>query len=548
MVQTLVYCLGYPIQFRQDLISNCSSATLELDINGHKFVFERTYSTNIQSFDLVVRSNGIENRYNSEIDFSEFLFSKFGLQPINLIDIKGKSASPYISTVFPIFYLDQDIGYAELYKPTKRFIKDQFLEMVRYIFGFAAKNSFDSSKEILKLIAERSALDELIAAYKASHVRLVESVGSVSESALRSQLEGLNARLEGLQKSQGDHSESFGAIKSVRQNLSSQRWMLDSEIRELSLRIESYQKIRMEMEAEGDALSLNAKAKRLFEAAVSTCDNVNCGLFKISEASYAKNLLYLKDQIKDLDINIESAKSLRSNKNAQMKQAQLDINALQVEELKIDKSTPVQGLVRAVNEVTRSIVDFERQLALIEQSKRSSLKIVGFETTRGNLTNRIDSVQAKGRTAESEMIWLRTELRDATIRWLNVLETEGVDRNIKIDPILDFDFGSEKLSSFKGSTRVRVVLAVHAALFEIYLEKVQLPMSFLVFDTPNQQELEKTDLTKFMNALKLLCAKHKAQIVFASKDYKLIPDDKDKVYMPTNPGEKHLMYLGTKAG
>ena len=73
-------------------------------------------------------------------------------------------------------------------------------------------------------------------------------------------------------------------------------------------------------------------------------------------------------------------------------------------------------------------------------------------------------------------------------------------------------------------------------------------MSFLVFDTPNQQELEKTDLTKFMNALKLLCAKHKAQIVFASKDYKLIPDDKDKVYMPTNPGEKHLMYLGTKAG
>jgi hypothetical protein len=178
--------------------------------------------------------------------------------------------------------------------------------------------------------------------------------------------------------------------------------------------------------------------------------------------------------------------------------------------------------------------------------KKSTLKIIGFETVRSGLTNRIDASQAKGRTAESDMVWLRSELRDATVRWLDILETEGVDRNIKIDSILNFEFGSEQLNSFKGSTRVRVVLAVHAAMFEIYLRKIQLPMSFLVFDTPNQQELERTDLTKFMSALKMLCVKHGAQIVFASKDYKLTPDDKDRMYMPTYPGEKHLMYLGTR--
>ena len=546
MVQSLVYCLGYPIQFRQDIIANCSSAILELVIDQHQFVFERVFSSDAQSFELLVRSNGAETRYESEAEFTKFLFSKFGLPSINLIDIKGKRASPYISTVFPIFYLDQDIGYGEIYRPTAKFIRDQFSEMVRYIFGFAAKNSFDSDKEVLKLMAERTALDELIAAYKASHLRLLESVGSVSEDALRSQLGGLNARLEELQKSQGNQSESAGAIQAVRENFSAQRWMLDAEIRELSLRIDSYGKIRMEMEAEGDALSLNAKAKRLFETAISVCDNVNCGLFKTSEASYGKNLLYLKDQVKDLDLNIESAKMLRAKKNAQMQLVQLGLDTLQAQELSATTSTPVQDLVRAVNEVTRSIVDFERQLVLIDQSKKTILKITGFETERNGLTSRIESAHAKGRTAESEMIWLRTELREAIVRWLNILETEGVDRNVKIDSLLNFEFGSEQLNSFKGSTRVRVVLAVHAALFETYLHKVRLPMSFLIIDTPNQQELEKTDLTKFMVALKMLCIKHGAQIVFASKDYKLTPDEKDNIYMPSYPGERHSMYLGVK--
>lgn len=546
MVQALVYCLGYPIQFRRDLISHCSSATLELRINEIDFTFERIYSESAQDFYITVTSAAGITRYTSEADFSTFLFSKFGLLPTTLTDIKGKGVIPYISTVLPIFYLDQDTGYSEIYKPASKFIRDQFLEAVRYIFSFAAKNSFDSAKEILKLTSQRSSIDELIGAYKVSHVRLAESVGSVSENSLRSQLEGLNARLEALQKSQGNQSESLNAIQAVRQNFSNQRWALDAEIRELSLRIDSYSRIKMEMEAEGNALSLNSKAKRIFESAVSACENVNCGLFKFSEASYAKNLLYLKDQIKDLDLNIEAVKALRSHKNAHLEQVRRDIEALDNEERIVDAATPIQGLVVAVNEITRSIVNFERQLVLIDQLKKSALKLVEFEMKRDGLTNRIDAANTKGRTAESDMLWLRSELKDATVRWLGILETEGVDRNVKIDSLLNFEFGSELLNSFKGSTRVRVVLAVHAALFEIYLGKVQLPFAFLVFDTPNQQELENTDLTKFMNALKALCIKHGAQIIFSSKDYKLNEDEKDKIYLPTYPGEKHLMYLGTK--
>lgn len=33
------------------------------------------------------------------------------------------------------------------------------------------------------------------------------------------------------------------------------------------------------------------------------CSNIDCKLFTVSSESYAKNLLYLKDQIKDLESN-----------------------------------------------------------------------------------------------------------------------------------------------------------------------------------------------------------------------------------------------------
>jgi hypothetical protein len=544
MIQTLVFCLGYPISFRQDLLVSCSSATLDLTMNGRQYSFERVLSSDSLTFDLKVASDDSQWSFNSELDFSRFFFDRFGLLPINLIDLGGRSAAPYISTVLPLFYLDQDFGYGEIYKPQKKFIRDQFLEMVRYVFGFSAKNSFDADKLTLRYKAERGSLDEMIAGYKASQAKLAETLGSVSEDLLKAQLSLLNSRLTSLWESKGEQSESLGALKLVRENLSAQRWALDSEVRDLSLRIDGYEKIKSEIEAECDALSLNATAKRLFESLGSICQNEQCGLFRSSEHSYAKNLLYLKDQLKDLEFNIESVRGLRSSKLGQLTMAIESLDVLKAEGARSESDTPVESLVKAVNEVTRSIVDAEQKLTSIEQSKNFTLKIANLEAKREGLSNQIDASEAKGRTADGDMQWLRSTLRDATVRWLNVLETEGVDRNIKIDAMLNFEFGSEQLSSFKGSTKVRAVLAVHAALFEVYLQKVSAPMSLLVFDTPNQQELENTDLTNFMRSLKALCRKFDAQVVFASKDFKLSPDERDIVHAPTFPGEKHAMYLG----
>ena len=143
------------------------------------------------------------------------------------------------------------------------------------------------------------------------------------------------------------------------------------------------------------------------------------------------------------------------------------------------------------------------------------------------------------------MVALRIELRGLTLKWLEILGTENVDRNLQIDSDLRFQFGNEQIRAFKGSTLVRVVLAIHAALFEAYITRPGEKLSCLIFDTPNQQEIKTEDLRNFMRALKRLCADHDVQVVFASKDYRYEADSRDAVIEPPFPGQQHSMYLGT---
>ncbi len=53
--------------------------------------------------------------------------------------------------------------------------------------------------------------------------------------------------------------------------------------------------------------------KRVFESFSEICQNADCGVFIGSSQSYAKNLLYLKDQLKDLAGNEQLAKGRLTN-------------------------------------------------------------------------------------------------------------------------------------------------------------------------------------------------------------------------------------------
>lgn len=543
IIQAIVYCLGYPVTFRDDVNARCKSVTLSIEIAGIEYRLEREIGGDFQ---LTVTSPNSSLSFDDERKFSTYLFSLLHLDPVNLLDTGGRRTTPYMATVLPLFFLDQDVGYSDVYKPSSFFIKDQFQEMVRYIFRFAQKNLFESAKDLIQLRSERDASDEFIAGHRTVLERMNANRSSNrGEEELVVLISEKQQRIEQLRSSQGSQSDATlvfdAAIYEAEKYLSS----ITNELTELKMRIASFLTIKGEIETEANTLSLNERAKRLFESIEGICSKSDCGLFQKSQESYGKSLLYLKDQAKDLDASATAARERVHMLEGAREGSLSQLAILKGKREQLITSKGVSSLVDAIREVTESILLLEQELTVVRQIKSVSVRLEESITARGLISDKIDAIEHRGRGIDQNMLGLRVRLKDLTLKWMEILGTENVDRNVIIENDLKFTFGKETIRAFKGSTLVRVVLAIHAALFEVYISRPGAKFSCLIFDTPNQQEILVDDLHRFMQELKKLCAMHDAQVVFASKDYRYaVNDDSDFRFAPIFPGEKHPMYLG----
>lgn len=542
IIQAIVFCLSFPVTFRDDVKTQCSSVSLVIEANQERHLIERSIESDLK---IKISSNNTTREFDDEREFSEYIFELIGLEPLNLLDSSNRKTTPYMATALPLFFLDQDNGYSEIYKPAALFIKDQFQEMIRYLFRFSQKNLFESAKDLISLKAKREILDEIIAGHRSVLTSLyAKNTSNLSENTIIDQIAGKRAQLDELSSSQGARSEATAAFDSEIYDLGKSISEMNHEETELKLRSSSFQKIKQEIDTEINTLSLNERARRLFESMDSICNNSNCGLFKNSTESYGKNLLYLKDQVKDLEVGANAAQArviLICEARGKL-QAQLErLKEMREHSLHQKDSS---GLIEIIREITESIIAFEQDLAVNRQLSSLSKRLDETETERSALSDKIENISNKGKKADQNIIALRIELRSLTLKWLNILGTENVDRNLLIDQDLKFQFGNEQTRAFKGSTLVRVILAIHAALFEAYISRTGEKFSCLIFDTPNQQEIKTDDLRNFMHALKRLCTDKNAQVIFASKDYRYEADDKDILVEPKFPGEQHLMYLG----
>lgn len=545
IIQAIVFCLGYPIIFRDDVKAKCRSISLAIEVKSECYLIERVIETDTK---IVISSGNEIFEFNDEREFSEFFFRLIGLEPVNLLDTGNRKTSPYMATALPLFFLDQDNGYSEIYRPPASFIKDQFQEMVRYLFRFSQKNLFESAKDLIALKLKRDALDEIIASHRSVLERLyAKHTSNLSDEVITDRIAQKRAQLDQLSSSQGARSEATAAFDSEIYELGKSITELDREGSELKLRVSSFQQIQREIETEINTLSLNERARRLFASMESICTNSDCGLFKMSTESYGKNLLYLKDQAKDLE-----AGSSAAEERIRVIREVRDSLRTQLDRLKEKRENSLtlegfSGLVEVIREITESIIILEQELAQVNQLRSITIRLDENETERSLLSDKIESIKTRGRKADQNMVGLRIELRTLTLKWLDILGTENVDLNLLIDQDLKFQFGNEALRAFKGSTLVRVVLAIHAALFEAYIGRTGEKFSCLIFDTPNQQEIKTDDLRRFMHALKRLCADRDAQVIFASKDYRYEADENDVLVEPKFPGQQHPMYLGVLA-
>ena len=547
IIQSLAASLGFPPKFRDEILSNCAAVTLEVEHEGNELVIRRILGETNHDFQASLTYQGNESEHFNEGSFSVALFEALGLEPPRLISNKGEAAQPYISTVLPVFYLNQGDGYTATYKSTNSFILDQFVEMVRFVFELNPKHSFDVKKN---LIEEKAALEaqtrKIVAAQRIFEYqsRGVDD-SPANQKVLQLRAAELTAQIETLR----DSVDTKGAASSTLSELLRQKDLQirskQIELSELQNRISGIDAIRTEIEGEVKTLGLNEEARRVFSSFHEICGASNCGLFIGSTESYGKNLLYLRDQIKDLDRNTLRAKIRIEHLEDALKDLRAERKEL-VEKLNSPLTAGVDQLVTAVQGLTKNMVETQADLGRITALKEERSKISKLEIERIRIQDRIDSLSNSGRS-DIAFSNLRLQLRTLAVKWMNILDTKNVSRDVEIDLELRFKFNGESLDLFSGSTKIRLVLAIHAALFEAYISEPSRPFRFLILDTPKQQELHTEDLANYLAELERLCTEKNAQLIFSSTEYDHPTGTQDKRWLPMYKGSDHPMYLGTRA-
>jgi len=547
IIQSLAASLGFPPKFREDILGKCASVILHAQSNGEPLTIRRTIGAKNTDFHGTLDFSGEESEYFNEGDFSIALFTALGLEPPRLVSNKGTAAQPYISTVLPVFYLNQGDGYTAAYKSPSPFIVDQFVEMVRFVFGLNPKHSFDVKKS---LIEERAALEGQTRKIVAAHRILENQSRGIDDSAANQDLlqrrsAELAGQIEGLRESVDAKGTANSTLIELLRQKDIQIRSKQNELSDLQNRAAGIETIRTEIDGEVKTLGLNEEARRVFTSFREICGAPNCGLFLGSTESYGKNLLYLRDQIKDLERNAARAEMRIEQLEIVLGELRTDRQIL-ASKLDAPTATGVDQLVTAVQTLTKQFIEAQSELGRIEALKDERSKLFKLEQERDRIQDRIDSLSSTGR-ADNEYNKLRQQLRELAVKWMDTLDTKNVSRNVDIDLELRFKFNGESLDLFSGSTKIRLVLAIHAALFEAYISEPSRPLRFLILDTPKQQELHTEDLANYLSELENLCAAKNAQLILSSTEYDHPTGALDKRWLPMYKGLDHPMYLGTRA-
>lgn len=543
VVHSLAFCLGYPVTFRDDINDKCESASLTVEHNGNQLILQRFIGKDFAA--RIVNSKGDAVDYYSEGEYSDAIFDLLDTNVPTLISSNKQATKPYLATVLPLFYLNQDSGYIDAYRPHRSFISDQFVEMIRFAFGLSPRHSFEAQKGLLEAKENLERINQKIVEQQK---RVAERAALIDESheSIESLDQTINSRKELLSRLR-DSMASKGSAHSALQELLGDKDDLirntRRSINQLLDRLRGIETIRAEIGAEMQTLGLNEDAKRIFESFSEICQNPDCGLFIGSSQSYAKNLLYLKDQLKDLERNEDIAKirvadlekTLRLHENERSKIAsQIAPQA---------DGSDADEILAAIREVTIELYNTEQKKSAFSILANERATYFRLEADRDRIQDRIATLSRTGH-ADLEFNKLRLELRSLIVKWLDILETKNVKRDVDIDLDFRITFGGEKIEQIAGSTKIRVVLAIHAAIFEEYLKNNERPFRFLVLDTPKQQEIQTQDLADYLVALSKLAGQANAQVIFSTTEYRFPCDEQDAEWIPTYEGAEQPMYLG----
>ena len=542
IIQSVVFCLGFPSIFRDEIYNRCNHVTMKLEIHEKIFEISRIFSRNVDI--AVIDPTGSHQRFYNERDYSDYLFELFNIRSGNLVTTDSKLGFAYMASLLPIYYLDQDAGYSDFYAPPSRFIKDQFSEMMRMVFGLPIKNFFDAKKDRILAKEALDFIDRLVNE-RSRELLLAKTESGLTDEEVHStemELAILESQLQSYKNSDVKRDDANDAVQRLINTNFRKIYDVDLELKETDFRIRSKTKIIDEINIEINTLSLNEDARRVFLSFEEICKSPSCTLFATTSESYGKNLLYLRDQIKDLERNSQ----IESNRETLLKTRRNDL-LLQNSELEKALTESVNrsdasSLVETISTLKNQI--FALQIKLADRKKITALEKKYFETIikRDAALDLYESFSSD-KSSNPALIKIRSDLRASFIRWLTVLGTKNISLDISYKDDFTPVLGPETVGQLKGSTKVRVVLAYHAAVLELLASRSESVLKILVLDTPKQHEIASEDLNRYMLALKDVSKKYGVQIIFSTTEYHYQIQNGDKEWTPKEPGEEQNMFF-----
>lgn len=548
IIQSIAFCLGYPCIFRDDIYHRCSNAELLIEINSRHYLITRAYIKGKETDISVREPNGTIQEFYTEGEYSSYLFELTNLKMKQLLTHRGQSTTPYLSTLLPLFYIDQEEGYSKFYSSPSNFIKDQFSEMVRLVFSLPAKHLFDAGKAKRDAKEKLEYLDKQVEEYgrKVQIAKEEQSGIDYSSIEIDRQVERLEGELNTILDSGAIHTDAINALDTVIINIRKRITKLSDEIVDLDIKIQSFDQIVSEINTEIDTLNLNEAARRVFLSFNEICSSNDCKLFSASSESYSKNLLYLKDQIKDLKRNqeIDRIKILQLEQQKEEEVGHLQ-NTIQ-ERNSTEESSEIESLVKAVSKIKDEIFDLENQKRKTIELELIKEKFVETFNRRNEALAEYESFTSE-RKSNPNLIKIRNGLRNKFLDWLDILNTQNINKDISFKDDFTPVLGTEMITQLRGSTKVRAVLAFHAALLDLTIERSECLINFFILDAPKQHELPNEELDAYMKKLKNLSNKTNTQVVFSATEYEYFGNDNDNVWEPLYQGEKQKMFLNPKA-
>ena len=91
---------------------------------------------------------------------------------------------------------------------------------------------------------------------------------------------------------------------------------------------------------------------------------------------------------------------------------------------------------------------------------------------------------------------------------------------------------------------LRVVLAIKAAFFDIYISRGAPHIEFMIFDTPRQHDIEVEHFASFIQHLKHMVKGNSCQVIFSTTKYHYDPQEQDVEWAPSFPRNEQDMFLG----